>query len=344
MGLPRGFHRSPVLPREGRWLAGRFAAALGLSLLVHGSVLGLVVARWMAGPASTSIIPVTLVDPAPAREAGAAGPVLFAQAAEPAEDPAAPWRLARGVEAVASESAAVASRLIEQGRQIGRELEHRREIAALENRNADLERRLTGLEAERDALVGEVAAAHARTARLEQAVAAERAKDAAALAEVRAAYEQLVGALRREIADKDVALEQARERLTVAIVDRVLFPSGQATLTPEGERVIDTVGTALAAVPDRRVLVEGHTDDMPIGPELSSRFPSNWELSTARATEVVKRLVARGQVPPGRLSAVGRADTDPAVSNATEDGRRRNRRIEIILLPPSPPGGDAPAS
>jgi chemotaxis protein MotB len=100
-------------------------------------------------------------------------------------------------------------------------------------------------------------------------------------------------------------------------------------------------------VTDRRVLIEGHTDNVPIGPQLRSRFPSNWELSTARATEVVRRLIDRTHLAPERVQPAGRADTDPVVSNDTEDGRRRNRRIEIILLPPtasedgptgSPPG------
>lgn len=311
MGWLRGFHRTPLLPRARRWRLGRLGAALGASLAVHGAVVVLAVGRWSAGPDSATGLVVTLVEPVPPPVA--TPPVLLTGVADAARDPAEPARLARELEAAAGASAAVAAEVIEQGRQIGREVEHRREIAALEIRNA----------------------------RLEQALAARNAREA----EARAAYEQLVDALRREIADKDVALEQANERLTVAIGDRVLFPSGQATLTPEGERVIDKVGTALAAVSDRRVLIEGHTDDVPIGPDLSHRFPSNWELSTARATEVVRRLVGHARVPPGRLSAVGRADTEPAASNETEDGRRRNRRIEIILLPPaSSVGSDTPAS
>jgi chemotaxis protein MotB len=79
--------------------------------------------------------------------------------------------------------------------------------------------------------------------------------------------------------------------------------------------------------------VEGHTDDVPIGPELRARFPSNWELSTARATEVVKRLIGGGHLPAARLRAAGRADSAPVADNDTDAGRRQNRRIEIILLP-----------
>jgi chemotaxis protein MotB len=126
-------------------------------------------------------------------------------------------------------------------------------------------------------------------------------------------------------------------------VDRVLFPSGQAELTTDGVRVIDKVGAALAALADRRILVVGHTDDVPIGAELRARFPSNWELSTARATTVVKRFIDHAHIEASRLDATGRADTEPVSPNATDEGRRLNRRIEIILLPPQPSPGSTPS-
>jgi chemotaxis protein MotB len=146
-------------------------------------------------------------------------------------------------------------------------------------------------------------------------------------------YDHLVAALQSEISQKDIALHQAKEQLTVTILDRVLFPSGQATLSPEGEQVIEKVGTVLAKVAGQQILIEGHTDDVPIGPVLKARFPSNWELSSARAAEVVKYLLSHAQLSPQQLSAVGRAETSPVASNANEEGRRLNRRIEIIVLP-----------
>ncbi len=152
-------------------------------------------------------------------------------------------------------------------------------------------------------------------------------------------YNELVSALQSEIADKVIALRQAQERLTVTIMDRVLFPSGQATLTAEGRRTIARVGTVLARMGERGILVEGHTDDVPIGAALRERFASNWELSSARATEVVRFLSGEAGVPASRLRATGRADTDPAASNATDEGRQKNRRIQIILLPPGEPSG-----
>ncbi len=150
---------------------------------------------------------------------------------------------------------------------------------------------------------------------------------------VKGTYDRLVAALQGEISQKEIALHQAKEQLTVSILDRVLFPSGQATLSPEGERIIEKVGGILAKVAEQRILIEGHTDNVPIGAALSARFPSNWELSSARAAEVVKYFLSQGQLPAQQLSAVGRADTNPVASNVTEEGRKLNRRIEIIVLP-----------
>jgi chemotaxis protein MotB len=198
------------------------------------------------------------------------------------------------------------------------------EIAALTAQNVELAAELT---AERE-----------RAERLEQVLAEQRAAADASGRDAQHTYDELVAALRQEIAARDVALRHAREGLAVSIVDRVLFGSGEATLSADGRAVVDKVARVLAATPTGRVVIEGHTDDVPIGAELRARFPSNWELSAARASEVVRRLVERG-LPPLRLEATGRADTQPLASNATEAGRRRNRRIEIIVS-----GTDAPPS
>jgi chemotaxis protein MotB len=154
------------------------------------------------------------------------------------------------------------------------------------------------------------------------------------LSGLKEAYEKLVAELQTEIFHKDVTLHQVKEQLTVTIIDRVLFPSGQATLTPEGLQVMEKVGAVLAKVKDRRIQIEGHTDNVPIGPTLQQIFPSNWELSAARAAEVAKYLITQAKIPPERLIAAGQADTAPVAPNTTEEGRRQNRRIEIILLPP----------
>ncbi|MGH7348479.1 MAG: OmpA family protein [Candidatus Rokuibacteriota bacterium] len=213
------------------------------------------------------------------------------------------------------------------------------QVATLEAIRESLQGQVDSLTTENVDLSARLEAERERATTLEQQLQAAREAEQARLVRVRSDYNDLVAALESEIADKVIALDQANERLTVTIVDRVLFPSGEATLTPEGRRVMARVGTVLARVDDRAVRVEGHTDDVPIGPALRERFPSNWELSTARATQVVRFLAKEGGVSPERLHAAGRADTEPTASNVTEDGRRQNRRIEIILLPPGQPAG-----
>lgn len=312
----------------------RGAVFLALSGLLHAAALATALGVSRAtdpdGAATPRLVLVDLTSPAPASETGA---LLSADRA--ADAPEAPGALTRRVAELSAANDELSATLRdEQQRTAQLEARHRQEISALETASSELGEKLAAVTADREVLSTELTTARERASALEQELAARRQAEETALAEVKATYESLVRSLQSELADKDVALERANARVTVAIVDRVLFPSGQATLTPAGERVIDKVGAALARVTDRRILIEGHTDDVPIGPELRSRFDSNWELSTARATAVVKRLIEHARIPPERLQPAGRADTEPVESNDTEDGRRRNRRIEIILLPP----------
>ena len=124
-----------------------------------------------------------------------------------------------------------------------------------------------------------------------------------------------------------------RDRLTINMVDRVLFDSGQAQVKPAGVKVLKQVGDVLNKITDKQIRIEGHTDNVPISSKLQGRFKTNWELSTARATTVVRYLIDQGGVDRQYLSAVGYADTHPLVSNNSEEGRSSNRRIEIVLYP-----------
>jgi len=131
----------------------------------------------------------------------------------------------------------------------------------------------------------------------------------------------------RGFADQ-VQTEIDRRGLVVRVLtDKLLFGSGQATLKPQGLPLMEEVATLLNV--DRRhpIVVEGHTDDVPIS---SAAFPSNWELSTARATTVVRFLIGRG-VDRNRLGAAGYADLHPVATNATGAGRAINRRVEIVF-------------
>lgn len=300
------------------------------SAVVHVAALGAVLGVWTASRSSALPTPgVVFMDLAPAPAVPVTGAPLPVDAPMVHPTVAA---LDQQVAALSAENAELTASILDERRRTAQlEAEHRQELAASETARSRLGDELAAVVADREALSTELAAARERTTALEQELAARQRAEQA----VTATYEQLLSTLQSEIAAKDIALERANSRVTVAIADRVLFPSGQAALTPAGEQVIDKVGAALAGVTDRRVLIEGHTDNVPIGPQLRSRFPSNWELSTARASEVVKRLIDRAHLSPDRVQPAGRADTDPVVSNDTEDGRRRNRRIEIILLPPT---------
>lgn len=128
------------------------------------------------------------------------------------------------------------------------------------------------------------------------------------------------------------------EGMTLRIADHLLFNSGQASLTSGGEAVILKLLPLLERYPGE-VSIEGHTDDVPIQTE---RFPSNWELASARAIAVLRFLVGR-DLPPERLRAIGYADTRPLQANDSTTGRAANRRVELVLREPPRDHGDIKA-
>jgi chemotaxis protein MotB len=146
-------------------------------------------------------------------------------------------------------------------------------------------------------------------------------------------YEKLVEDLQVEIEDGQIKVTQLGNKLSVNLVDKILFKSGQAEITEKGLKVLKRVGDILKEAQDKKIRVEGHTDNAPIGRKLKDEFPTNWELSTTRATNVVRYLQEEVGVDPEKLEAVGMAQYEPVASNKTKAGRGKNRRIEIILVP-----------
>ena len=142
-------------------------------------------------------------------------------------------------------------------------------------------------------------------------------------------YEDVIGTFQSLIDAGQLSVSIKDGRMVIQLPQDVLFPSGSATLNPEGRSTIGAVGDALAQIPGRRFQVEGHTDNVPIA---TQRFPSNWELSGARAITVVRLLLERG-VDPTNLSAAGFGEFQPLADNEAVEGRRANRRIEITMLP-----------
>jgi chemotaxis protein MotB len=142
--------------------------------------------------------------------------------------------------------------------------------------------------------------------------------------------------MRSDLESKDVAISNLQGKLTVTILDRVMFNSAEAVLQPDGEAVLRKIAAVLAVHPDLTIHVIGHTDDVPI----HTRFASNWELSTARALAAVHFLTEKAGLDPRRVGAVGYGEFRPIADNSTPEGRARNRRIAITILPDELAGAD----
>jgi len=145
-----------------------------------------------------------------------------------------------------------------------------------------------------------------------------------------ATYEALSKQLQSEIKADQVQIQQLQDRLKVTMVDEILFPEGGYQLSRKGEETLAKIVPTLRGLQNQRIVVEGFTDNVPIGPELKARFPSNWELSTARATDVVRFLETKG-VPGKALAAEGFGDSRPVASNDSPAGRAKNRRVDIVI-------------
>ena len=151
---------------------------------------------------------------------------------------------------------------------------------------------------------------------------------------LQATYDGLVKNLKKELQAGQIQVEQLRDGLRVNVSQDILFESGSAALDNSGATVLGKVATQLKKS-SHQILVIGHTDNKPIRPTLAKQYPSNWELAGARAASVV-RLFAQSGLPSKRMLAVSVADSQPVASNKTEEGRARNRRIEIRLRPVTP--------
>lgn len=151
--------------------------------------------------------------------------------------------------------------------------------------------------------------------------------------EIAQTYEGLLEGMREQVAQGRVTISNLRGQLSVKLQEEILFDSGSAVVKPEGQQLLMEIAAVLQEIGDRGTLVEGHTDDVPIRGVLAQRFPTNWELSAARALSVVRFLQELGGVDPERLSAAGYGEYRPAVPNDSDENRARNRRIELKLVP-----------
>jgi len=160
-----------------------------------------------------------------------------------------------------------------------------------------------------------------------------KAEEAKAKVEVRAeelksTYDALIADLKGEVESKEIKIRKFKEKLEINFVDKVLFLSGSAEITPRGRDILGKVGMILKKVRDKKIYIVGHTDNVPIR---SFVYPSNWELSTARSSSVCRLLIDQYGIDPGRFTAMGKAFYQPVASNDTPEGRHENRRVEIII-------------
>lgn len=221
--------------------------------------------------------------------------------------------------------------------------------AAAEAKVKELEERVAALTQERDALSARLTTAESKLAAnsaerraLEEknaqlaALNEELARNTKQLAQAKAElekksseYESLAKSLEQEISEGKIELSELKGRMTVQLKDKILFASGSARVGKEGEAALAKIADALKTVQGKIIRVEGHTDDVPIG---SAQFPTNWELSLARAMAVVRFLQDAG-VDPTALSAAGYGQYQPIAPNDSPENRSQNRRIEIVLAP-----------
>ena len=143
-------------------------------------------------------------------------------------------------------------------------------------------------------------------------------------------YQALSEQLQTEVKSDQVEIKQEQNQIKLTMVDTLLFAEGGWQIHKKGEETLDKIVPTLKAVKSGRIVVEGYTDNVPIGPALRSRFASNWELSTARATDVLRYLAEKG-VSKNLLAAEGFGDSRPIASNDTAQGRAKNRRVQIVI-------------
>ena len=171
----------------------------------------------------------------------------------------------------------------------------------------------------------------AREADLQKQMAELQAKDMQ-VKEQSDAFRQMQEAMKAEVDSKQVTIKELEGKLTLSMVEAILFDSGKANVKKAGKDALAKVAEVLKNVKDQDIIVAGHTDNVPITSKLAATYPTNWELSAARAIAVVKLLEADG-VDPKLLLAAGFGEFRPVADNETPEGRAQNRRMEIILMP-----------
>lgn len=165
---------------------------------------------------------------------------------------------------------------------------------------------------------------------LEESIALLKKSKEKEVKNVSGTYENLLKEMETEIKKGQIVITELKGKLTLDVLDKILFDSGKVEIKPEGKEVLNRVVDILAVTTGKEILVEGHTDNIPIAGNLSKKYPTNWELSAARAINIVRYLEEQG-IDPQILAAVAFSEHRPVAENNTPEGRAKNRRITIIL-------------
>ncbi|TFG59175.1 MAG: chemotaxis protein MotB [Deltaproteobacteria bacterium] len=179
---------------------------------------------------------------------------------------------------------------------------------------------------------GRIAVLETENRKLRQDTVALEKSQKEKVRKVSTTYQDMVEKMKKEISEGQVTISELKGKLTVNMVDAVLFDTGKAEVKQGGLEVLKKVISILKGETEKAIRIEGHTDDVPISGTLAKRFPTNWELSAARAINVTRFLQEQG-IDPDVLSAVAYGEYKPISDNETPEGRAMNRRIEIILIP-----------
>jgi len=220
--------------------------------------------------------------------------------------------------------AVIAGGCVSQGTYDKLESDKNQEITALQKQRGGLQEQVQGLQSQKTSLEQQQADLRRQIDALEQ----QKTQLLTASQQNKSQYDQLVRNLTEEVKKGELQVRQYKDMLTVDVAEQLFFDSGRADLKDTGKAVLKKVGEALKGYEDKVIRVVGHTDNVPIKTKV---FPSNWELSVARATTVVRYLLETG-IPPERMVASGRAEYQPVAENDSAEGRKKNRRIEITLI------------
>jgi len=198
-------------------------------------------------------------------------------------------------------------------------------VADLENEKLEIQKNLSNLSSSSQTTI--------ENSKMTIADQAKRLKDLQNLIQ---SQKDILSKLKKTIADAlinfkpdELSVELKDGRLYVSLQEKLLFKSGSAVVDPKGKEALQTLASVLNTTSDISVMIEGHTDNVPV----SGKYEDNWSLSVARSTSIVRILTADYKVDPRTVIAAGRAEFYPVADNATVDGKARNRRIEIILSP-----------